>query len=100
MTCTVSVQNSIGTISPLSRFDFKSHREFKEAYESMIAAKVNAIHISFAEASYMDSSALGMLLMLNDRAKESGISMELIHVKPPIREILEIANFQKLFTIK
>lgn len=79
------------------RFDFNVQNEFRKAYEA--AAKSSFFVIDFIAADYMDSSALGMLLLLRDYAGGESARMELINCKAEISNILEISNFQKLFKI-
>jgi len=58
------------TLSLSGRFDFNVHREFKEAYMAVLNDSVAlAIEIDLAAVDYLDSSALGMLLMLRERAQ-------------------------------
>lgn len=45
------------------------------------------------------SSALGMLLMLKQRAEHKMRTIALVNCKGTVRNILEIANFNKLFTV-
>jgi anti-anti-sigma factor len=48
----------------------------------------------------MDSSALGMLLLMHERAQEAGKKVELSKANSTVKQILDIANFGKLFTIQ
>jgi len=48
---------------------------------------------------YLDSSALGMLLLVRERAEAVGKPVVLSHPNPTVAQILDIANFRKLFTI-
>jgi len=83
------------------RFDFHSHRDFRNAYEKLLAdAAVPDIEVNFASVDYLDSSALGMLLLLREKAESSGKKVTLSGLKGTVRQVLEIANFGKLFSIK
>ncbi len=87
-------------ISVKGRFDFNMHREFRNAYEKTgkgIASPHYTVDLSSAD--YMDSSALGMLLLLRDYAGGEGAKISIVKCTPTIRNILEIANFTKLFHI-
>jgi anti-anti-sigma factor len=48
---------------------------------------------------YIDSSALGMLLVLRDKAKESGKSVRLVNCHGMIKQVLDIAHFERFFEI-
>src|ERR1035438_6649568 len=82
------------------RFDFNAHREFKEAYSSLLAeSSIQSMEVNLSSVEYLDSSALGMLLMLRERAQTANKQISLSHPNPTVFKILDIANFNKLFTI-
>lgn len=81
------------------RFDFNAHREFREAVESALASSAKEIHVDLGGVDYLDSSALGMLLMLRDKAKGGGREVSLAKCTGAVKQVLDIANFGKLFRI-
>lgn len=82
------------------RFDFNAHREFRSAYEPvMVDMEVKSLNIDLAAVEYLDSSALGMLLMLRDKASAANKTLALANVRGAVKQVLEIANFGKLFKI-
>lgn len=90
----------VATLFLSGRFDFNSHRAFKEAYAALLAdAGVNKVEVNLANVAYLDSSALGMLLMLRERGE--GVNKQVVLRNPNqiVAQILDIANFNKLFTI-
>lgn len=83
------------------RFDFGVHREFRSAYEKADTTIQNPKYIiDLKDAEHMDSSALGMLLLLREHAGGDRADVLIAHPSPVIREILDIANFGKLFKIQ
>ncbi|RCS59867.1 STAS domain-containing protein [Parvibium lacunae] len=83
------------------RFDFTAHRAFKQAYETALTeGSTSQVKIDMSAVDYLDSSALGMLLILRDRAKETSKSVSLINCGGSVREVLRVANFDKLFTLE
>ena len=83
------------------RFDFHSHREFRSAYEKALEAPgVREIEINFEGVDYLDSSALGMLLLLREKADACNKQVQLASLKGTVKQVLDIANFGKLFNIK
>lgn len=79
------------------RFDFSLQGEFRQSYEQ--APPSSNFVLDFSGAEYIDSSALGMLLLLRDYAGGDSGKVEIVHCRPEIKNILEISNFQKLFSI-
>lgn len=83
------------------RFDFNAHREFRQATEGVLQdPALRELVIDFSRVDYIDSSALGMLLLLREKAENKGKCIVLSGVQGMVREVLTIANFGKLFTIR
>ncbi len=79
------------------RFDFNDHLAFRESYQQFLP---NARYtLDMTQAEYLDSSALGMLLLLREHAGGDKAQIDVIGARPEIKNILAIANFQKLFHI-
>ena len=99
------VSNSISndgktiTIFIEERFDFSLHQIFRDAY-SNYKKKGSKFCVDLSQTTYMDSSALGMILLLKDYAEN--IDSEIIIKKPndSVRKVLEIAQFHRLMTIE
>ena len=49
------------------------------------------------DVEYLDSSALGMLLLLKDYADARGVSMVLANCRGIVKEILDVASFGLMF---
>lgn len=97
----VTTAGSVATISMNGRFDFSAHRAFKDAYDPLLHQKdITSLEINLADVVYMDSSALGMLLLLHERAQAVGKEIVLCRANSTVEQILDIANFGKLFTIR
>jgi anti-anti-sigma factor len=99
MSITTSLSNdeSVVTIHINGRFDFATHQEFLRAYKAYPRGE-KAFVVDLKNAEYVDSSAMGMLLQLRDYGKKDQ-SMQLVNGNDGVREILRIANFDKLFKV-
>lgn len=97
MTVSTTESGESVTIHVQGRFDFAIHSEFQGAWRNFNRGEKTFI-VDFADTEYMDSSAMGMLLQLRDHGK-SGARVELINGSDSIKEILRIANFDKLFDV-
>ncbi len=86
-------------INVAGRFDFSSHQDFRKAYEA-IEERPQSYAIDMADTTYLDSSALGMLLLLRDYAGGDDSSIRIINCNEDVRKILVISNFGRLFTIQ
>ncbi len=86
------------TIKIDGRFDFGIHQDFRNAYEKA-GEKASSFIIDLRTTSYLDSSALGMLLLLRDYAGGDKADINIINANPDVLKILTISNFQQLFKI-
>jgi len=80
------------------RFDFSAHKEFREA-SNRIVAGITKIEVDLSGTDYLDSSALGMLLLLRDKVSGDRNAILIKGARAEVKKILEIANFNKLFTL-
>jgi anti-anti-sigma factor len=87
------------TIKVDGRFDFSAHQEFRDAYES-VSSDINSYVVDLNNTSYLDSSALGMLLLLRDHAGGDNANVKIVKCNDDVKKILTISNFEQLFTIQ
>ncbi|GAB4254280.1 MAG: STAS domain-containing protein [Methylomicrobium sp.] len=81
------------------KFDFSVHQDFRKAID-WNQKEIKTIVIDLQATDYLDSAALGMLLILRDKMNDDKNSVHLIHAKPEVIKILKIANFDQLFSLK
>ncbi|UTF60791.1 STAS domain-containing protein [Gilvimarinus sp. DA14] len=98
VTSTISGDGSELHIAIKGRFDFSSHQDFRGTYENL-PHKPSRYVIDMQDTAYLDSSALGMLLLLRDYAGGDSSDIEIINTSSDVKRILTISNFEQLFTI-
>lgn len=76
------------------RFDFKSHQAWREMVEDLDVAS-NCV-VDMTHTSFIDSSALGMLLMLRDKTSTTRI----VGPNEDVRAVFEIARFDQVFEVE
>ena len=81
------------------RFDFSTHQEFRKSFQDVDAENYKFI-VNLSNAEYMDSSALGMLLLLRERAGGDKANIRLQGCSQEILQILNVSNFGALFQIQ
>jgi HptB-dependent secretion and biofilm anti anti-sigma factor len=93
-------ENGAAILRLSGRFDFSLFRSFRALYEPLLDdADINVIELDFAAVEYLDSAALGMLLMLRDKGAKLGKKVVLSHCSSTVQQLLEVANFHQLFEI-
>ena len=100
-TISVSRSDYETVISIKGRFNFEMHPQFRAAYKEDEREKNpnRRFIVDLAGAEYLDSSALGMLLLLRELTDSDYDNLEIVNSPPEVRKILETANFDRLFKI-
>lgn len=80
------------------RFDASSLDEFRSCYEG--GQNTTGYEVNLRKAEYLDSSALGMLLVLRDYAGGDKAEITISHCSPEVKKIFAISSFEKLFSIQ
>ena len=99
VSCKVSEQNKQVIISVKQRFDFSLHQKFRDSYSQYSDRNLNYI-LDLSGTDYMDSSALGMILLLKDHVDLHGSKLVIRKPSDTVNKILEIAQFHRLMTIE
>lgn len=86
-------------ISINGKFDYSLHDDFCSAYRDCPSTDVQ-YRVNLSNTQYMDSSALGMLLLLREHAGNDKTRVVIEAPSEPIRRLLEIANFQRIFVME
>jgi anti-anti-sigma factor len=86
------------TIDVEGTFDYRLHRDFRSAYREELENFAYIINLNKTE--YMDSAALGMLLLLREHAGGDEAKITITGCRPTIRKTFSIAQFDQLFTIR
>ncbi|HET8933995.1 MAG TPA: STAS domain-containing protein [Polyangiales bacterium] len=94
---TVKQSDQCTIIKINGRFDFSCHSAFREAYSGSTPG--TEFIVDMAEASYMDSAALGMLLLLREHTQQQGGKVTITNCRGQTYDVLQIANFHRLFKI-
>lgn len=87
--------NGVLTLHVTGRFDFRLIKDFNE----LLKREPRTWVVDFSAVEYVDSSALGMLLLLRERVRgDSGrVQLRGLHGQP--RDVLLMAKFDRMFTV-
>lgn len=84
------------TVHVAGRFDFRCVNEFN----AMLTRKSVAWTVDLAKVDYVDSSALGMLLLLREHAGSTGAQVSLRGAHGQVRDVLVMAKFDRMFRLE
>jgi len=79
------------------QFDFMTHQAFRSPHKDTQQPGMRYV-IDFQLTCYMDSSALGMLLLMHEKLSGNDAEVRFINCSPWIKSLLKIVNFHKIFT--
>ncbi|MBF0541103.1 MAG: STAS domain-containing protein [Nitrospirae bacterium] len=82
------------------RFDINDFENFSETSKTLINKGVKKYIVDLSETEYLDSSALGMLLLLRERVGGDEADITIVNASSEVKKILTISNFQRLFKLE
>jgi anti-anti-sigma factor len=95
---TTSDEGNRVTIAVAGKFDFQLYDEFRASYTDTAGDGIEYV-VDLSDTDYLDSSALGMLLLLREHAGGESSSIAITRASADVRKILDVANFGKLFKL-
>lgn len=75
----INSTNDVFVITLAGNFVFSAHRNFRKAREDALKSSNISIEINMDKVEYLHSSALGMLLLLHEKANASNRKVSLTH---------------------
>ncbi|MFD1384253.1 STAS domain-containing protein [Rhodanobacter aciditrophus] len=79
------------------RFDYSCQQAFRESF--LKRSKQCRFVVDLSQVNYIDSSALGMLLLLRDHAGGNKGEVVLTGARDFVENALRMARFERLFTL-
>lgn len=81
-------------------FTFDDHAAFRSMLAQLDEAPITACEMDLAGVNFIDSAALGMLLLLREQAQKSHFSVRLTRPGGQVKKMLDISEFGSLFQIE
>lgn len=82
------------------KFTFADHKEFKSILALLGENKVNSIVLHFSGVEFIDSAALGILLLTRDETLKHSKSLTITNPVGQVKKMFEISRFYELFSIQ
>ena len=86
------------TISVSGKFDYSLVRDFRQAYDNDVCRQARIV-IDLRDTDYMASSALGMLLSMQQHLEKPDGAIGIVNCSDYVKKILAIVRFDKKFNI-
>ena len=79
-------------------FDYTLHTDFKDVINKIKEEAPLSCTVDMSGVSSMDSSALGMMMLLRSELISTGQVIDIVHCQPQIYLLFKTANFDRYFT--
>lgn len=96
----VSPDGSTLNITVEGRFDASYLDDFRRCYEGGASEGVKKYVVDLSDTLHLDSSALGMLLVLRDYAGGDASDISICNCSDDVKKIFAISAFGQLFDIQ
>ena len=81
------------------KFTFSDHTEFRSVLDTIAEDEVQKIVLHMAGVEFVDSAALGMLLLARDVAEKHHKHITIEGPTGQVKKMFEMARFSTLFTM-
>ncbi len=100
MPVTLNLQSGNCTVAISGKFTFDIHRQFREYSEQALdQPDCKHLDMDLSGVEYLDSSALGMLLLVRDKATALGKKVRLKGATGTTLQILQTVKFTEMFEL-
>ncbi len=82
------------------KFTFADHDIFREIIGLIEDKEVTSVNMDLAAIEFVDSAALGMLLIARDKSEKNNVELVLSNPSGQIDKMFKVSKFDTLFTIK
>ena len=80
------------------RFDFGARKAFKESVDRA-SEEGSPIGMDLEKVTFVDSSALGLLVICHQNLKNKNVSFFLVNPQAYVKQVLDLANIGKMIHI-
>ncbi len=79
---------------------FRDHNSFNEIIDLLKETGINSCIFDLTKTDFIDSAALGMLLLVREAAITENVKLILRGVTGSVRDIMDVADFGAMLTIE
>ena len=90
--------SNLSSIRIPKRFDYSSSAEFNSRMTEALDA-ASTITLDCSELEYIDSAGIGLLVLSHKKAQARQLKLVITNLKPAPKEILQLANLQRIIEL-
>lgn len=87
-------------VSLVGSFTHHDHNAFKAIFDAISQDSVKDIEIDFADTDFIDSSGLGILLLVRGESRKCQKHLVLLHPNGQVKKMFEVSRYYDLFEIQ
>jgi len=95
-----AINGSTLEVNLMGKITFSNNEDFKKILDIIRKEELDHVTFHMGQVEFVDSAALGMLLLARDEAEKKSLDVTLREAKGQPQKMFEVSNFHKLFTIK
>ena len=99
MEYTKTIIGPVCNLNMQGKFTFSDHNNFKEVIKVFDEGGINQVDIDLSQVEFVDSAALGLLLLIRDEAKKNSKKIILKQPQGQVKKMFEISRFYELFEV-
>lgn len=98
---TIAVEEEQNRIVLKGHFNVHANLDFRTSYRRALhGRRHDRLEVHMGEVEHIDTSGLGMLLLLHREARTHGVEITLNECPPKVKQMLKDACFDRLFAIR
>ena len=95
MTITEEIHDQTATLKLEGGFTYTQRKLFQETIKNLSSKNVEHIIIDLAQVAFLDSAALGLLMITHRQLLADKRQLSLAYPQATVRQIIELANLHK-----
>ncbi len=101
MSVAIEIDDTVANIILSGNIDYSTQEDIQNANQQALADNgVKEIRVNCADVTFLDSSVIRALLVLQKEADAAGKSLILLNCSDTTREVFEIGGFDRMFTFR
>lgn len=82
------------------RFTFTDNKIFSPIIDGITASQYKRVVVDLGLVDFIDSAALGILLLIRDKCEKASTSLTLVNPRGQVKHMFDVSRFNDLFRIE
>ena len=96
MECNIAEDKGSLKVQMKGKLTFADSQYFQQIIKRLPDEHIRSLDIKIEELTYVDSSGIGLLLMLKDKCDEAQVSLTLCNPQGQVRKLVELARLDQV----